>query len=98
MRVDEARAFPRPAPGRRPGKGGVARDRIAPIDLLEVEVRERRDEPRDAPSRRQDLDGNGDRVAVVFDEVEHGELQIAGGVERLPELSLARRPVAEGDV
>src|SRR5713226_10714123 len=40
------------------------------------------------------LDWDRDGVAVVLDEEQYWELQVAGGVERLPELSFAGRAVA----
>jgi hypothetical protein len=45
-----------------------------------------------------DFDRHGDRVAVVLDEEEHRQLLDAGGVERFPELALARGAIAERDV
>ena len=44
------------------------------------------------------LDRHRDRVAVVLDEEEHGQAPEAGGVQRFPELALARRALAERDV
>src|SRR2546429_4440628 len=37
-------------------------------------------------------------VLVVLDEEQHGQLQVARGIERLPELPLARRAVSRRDV
>ena len=92
----------RPLAGARVGDrvrhGAIAREEVGPVDALDEEARERRDEPRDVAAGRLHLDGNRDRVAVVFDEVDDGQVAEARGVERLPELAFARRAVADRDV
>ncbi len=72
----------------------VARDQIAAVDLFDVQVGEGSNELRDAAARRVHLDRNGDRVAVVFDQIDDRQLEIRRVVERLPELAFARRAVA----
>ena len=80
------------------GHCGVAGKRISAIDLGEVEVREVRHQPRDVAAGSINLDRRRDRVLVVFHDVQHRQLAIACGVQRLPELALARRTFADGDV
>ena len=82
----------------RPEHHVVGSHGIAAVHLLDQQAGEVADEPRDGPARRLNLDRHRDRVAVVLNEEEDGELQIAGGVERLPELSLTGRAVARRNV
>ena len=44
------------------------------------------------------LGPDGDGVAVVLHHEQDGQVQAAGAVERLPELTFAGRPLAQGDV
>ena len=53
-------------------------------------------ELRDRAARRVDLDRHRDGVAVVLDQEDDRQLEVAGGVERLPELALAGGAVAGG--
>jgi hypothetical protein len=71
-----------------------AGQRIAAVDLAHEKVRERADELGDAAARRLHLDGDRDRVTVVLDEIDDGDLAIARGVEALPELAFGRGSVA----
>src|SRR5205823_4680393 len=73
---------------------GVTLEKIATVGFFEVQSRKRRDELRNASARRVDLDGNRDRVAVVLDEVDDRQLEVARRVERFPKLALARGAVA----
>ena len=98
MRVDQRRPAPLAAVGRGARQRRVASDRVAAVDLLEVEVRVARDEPGDVRARRLHLDRDRDRVAVVLDQVQDRQAEVARGVERFPELALAGRALAEGDV
>ena len=59
---------------------------------------EGRDELRDVAAGGLHFDRHRDRVAVVLDDVDDGQVAEAGGVERLPELAFARRAVADRDV
>src|SRR5207237_1604221 len=56
------------------------------------------DDLRDVATRRLDLDGDRDCVAVILDEAYDRKLERARGTERLPEFSLAGRPVADRHV
>ena len=56
------------------------------------------DDARDVAAGRLHFDRHRDRVAVVFDQIEHRQLARAGGVQRFPELALARRALADRDV
>ena len=78
--------------------GAVAGDSVRSVDLGEVEVGKVCDEPGDVAARGVGLDGSGDGIAIVFDDVEDGELCVRGGVERFPEFALAGRTLADRDV
>jgi hypothetical protein len=67
---------------------------IAPVDLQPGEVF---DDARQVAAGRLDLDGRRNRVAVVFHEVENRKGSNTRGVQRFPELTLARRPFPNGD-
>ena len=75
----------------------VGGERVAAIDFLDEEARERRDQLADRATCGVHLDRDRDRVAVVFDQEDHRQLQVAGGVQRLPELALAGGAVTGGD-
>src|SRR5690242_16095339 len=68
----------------------MAREQIAAVDLLHEEVREAAHELRDGAAGGVHLDGNRDRISVVFDEIHDRKLEIAGGIQTLPELAFAR--------
>src|SRR5580698_6408144 len=53
---------------------------------------------RDVSAGSVDLDGDGDGVAVVFDNEDDGQLRIRGGVQGLPEFALRCRALADGDI
>ena len=76
----------------------VAGEEVGAVDALDEEARERRDELRDVAAGRLHFHGNGDRVAVVLDQVDDRELERAGGVQRLPELPFARGAFADRNV
>src|SRR5438552_4277490 len=76
----------------------VTGEHIRSVAFLDVEIGKTAHQPRNASARRLYFDGDGDRVAVVFDQVEHRQLKIAGRVERFPKLAFARRAVARGNV
>ena len=71
---------------------------VAAVHLAHQQVGEGAHQLRDAAAGGLDLDRHRDRVAVVLDEVEDGQLQVGGGVEALPELALGRRAVPGGAV
>ena len=98
LRVHERRPLAGAGVGNRLRHGAIARQKVGPVDALDEEARERRDEPGDVAAGRLHLDGHRDRVAVVFDDVDDRQVAEARRVERLPELSFARRAVADRDV
>ena len=73
-------------------------DRIAAVDLVDAQIGDRAHDGGDAAAGGLCLDRDGDGVLVVGDQKEHRRAAQAGGVHRLPELSLARRAVSAGDV
>ena len=95
--MNEGRAFPHAAIADRLAHGLEARDRIAAVDLEDEEIGERAHQLADAAARGLDLDRNRDRVAVVLHQVDHGQLQVAGGVEAFPELAFGGGAVAGAD-
>ena len=70
---------------------------IAAVDLLDKESRESSHQLRDRTAGGVDLDRHRNGVLVVLDQIDDRELEIAGGVEGLPKLALARGTVAGGD-
>src|SRR6184192_2910390 len=68
----------------------VTGDQIASVDLLHKQIRESAHELRDRSAGRIDLHRDGNGVAVVLDEKNNGELEIARCIEALPELPFAR--------
>ena len=76
----------------------IAGQEVGAVDALDEQAGKRRDELRDVAAGGLHFDRHRDRVAVVFDEEDDRQLAEAGGVERFPELALARRAVAERDV
>src|SRR5436190_6959809 len=72
----------------------MAREQIASVYFFQVKSRKRSNEFGDASAGRVDFDWNRDGVAVVLDEIDNRELEIARRVERLPELAFARSAVA----
>ena len=95
--VNERRTLPRAAVLRRVAQRVVGLEEVAPVDLGEEEVRKAAQELRDRAARRVDLDGDRDRVAVVLDQEEDGELQVAGRGEGFPELALGGLPLPARD-
>ena len=96
--LDEDRPAPAARVGEGPPQGLDAGQRVGAVDADDLQPRERRHEAGDVAARGLELDGDGDGVAVVLDQVEHGEPAGAGGVQRFPELALAGAPVAERHV
>ncbi|GIU90119.1 MAG: hypothetical protein KatS3mg010_1218 [Acidimicrobiia bacterium] len=91
----------------RPGAGAHPRDRVGPLaPHLEVVATVHLHDVQAADAAHHLRDRRGVlvrrpyryRVPVVGDDVQHGEVQAARGVERLPELPLRRRPLAERHV
>ena len=75
------------------------RAKSVPSHFRDVEAGERRARAsRWTPPARLDFDRHRDRVAVVLDQEEDRQLQVAGRVQRFPELAFARRALAERDV
>ena len=98
VRVDQRGALPRPAVFDRRAQRIVGLHEIAAVDFGDREVREAGQELRDRAARRVDLDRDRDGVTVVFDQVEDGELQVARGRERFPELPLGGLALSGRDV
>ena len=95
--MNERRALALPGIVHRLRHHFVAREQITAIHFLDVEVREGRDEPGNRSAGRVDFDRDGDGVAVVLDEVDDGQLEVGGRIQRLPEFSLRCCAVAGGD-
>src|SRR4029078_9117839 len=94
VRMDERRTFALAGVGYRPLHRLVAGEQIAAVHFLDVQVGEECAELADAAAGWFHLDGYRDGVAVVLDEVNDRQLEIAGVVERPPELAFARRAIA----
>jgi hypothetical protein len=76
----------------------VAGEQVRAVDALHQQTGKRRHELRQIAAWRLHFDRNGDRVPVVFDEIDDRQLQRAGGIERFPELAFAGRAFANRDV
>ena len=94
VRVNERRPAPLAAILNCPLNHVVAGKRVAAVNFLNEETRKSAHKFRYAAARRLHFDRDRDRVAVVFDQVKHGQVQSARRVERFKELAFARRPVA----
>ena len=70
----------------------VAGNQVGPVDLLDEEIRESAYQLRDRSTGGVDFHRHRDGVAVVLDEKDDGEPEIARRVEALPELPFARLP------
>jgi hypothetical protein len=88
----------RPDPGDRPRQRVVRGDRIAAVHFLDPQAGEVAHQTRDVPAGSLRLDRHRDGVLVVGDQEQHRRFAQGGGVDRLPELPLAGRAVAAGDV
>ncbi len=93
--VHQRRPAPRPAVRHGARQRLIRGNRIAAVHFLDIEVGEIGDQLGDRAAGSLDLDRHRDRVAVVLDQVQNGQLQVRGGVERLPELAFARRAVSQ---
>src|SRR6266581_1235408 len=82
----------------RPPHHGDRLNQIGPITLLAVKIWKTFDEPGNVAARSLHFDGNADRIPVVFAQKHDRQFQIAGGVERFPELAFAGSAVTERNV
>ena len=96
--VDERRSAPAAGVGDRAPHRRVARDVVAPVDLLDQQIGEAVQQPRDVATRRLLGDRHRDRVAVVLDQDDERQLLLRRRVQRLPELALAGGALAGRDV
>ncbi len=94
-RVHHRGALPRAHVGDGFAHHAQAGEEIRAVDRRDVQAGERRQQARHVPAGSLDLDRDRNRIAVVFDEIEERQPPGAGGVERLPELALAGRALAE---
>ena len=98
FRVHERRAFALARIRDRVRHRPVAGGEIRAVHALHEQAGERRDEPGDVTAGGLHLDRHGDRVAVVLDDVDDRQAAEARRVQRLPELSLAGRAVADREI
>ncbi len=77
---------------------GVAFERVGAVAFGDVQARETAREFGDAAAGGLHLDGNGNGVAVVFNQVKQRKLFGAGGVQRFPEFAFAGGTIACGDI
>ena len=96
VRVQQRRPAPFPAPAHRLARGPVAVGKVGSVALYDLEIREARQQPRDAAAGGLHFDRHRNGVFVVLDHEEDRQLQVAGRVERLPELALGGGAVASG--
>ena len=98
MRMHHRRSLALPHIVHGPLHRRIRSKQIAAVHLFDVEVGEAGNQRADRATGRLRLNRNADCVPVVFNHVEHGQLEHAGAVQRLPELALARRTVARRDI
>ena len=79
-------------------KGLITLDRVSTVAFLDVKVREPDYQLRNIAAGRSDLDRGGDRVAIVLDDKDYRQFQVAGGVQCLPPFALACRAVTNGHI
>src|SRR4029077_17770528 len=80
------------------GQGLVGGDRVAAVDFFDAEVGEIAHQLGNRSTGGLYLDRHGDGVLVVFDKEEHRQLEITGGIQRLPPFAFTRSAVAGGAV
>src|SRR5438876_4524514 len=98
VRMNKRRTHSGTAMRYRTGKGGIADDRIGAVNLFKMKIGKPGNQPRNIAAGRVHLDGNGDRVAVIFHEKDQRQAEVRGGIHRLPELSFAGSTVADRNV
>src|ERR1700758_2300751 len=76
----------------------VAHHRIGAVDFLEMEIRETGNQAGDVAPGGLYFYWNRNRVLVVLDHEDDGQLPVGSGVERLPEFPFAGSAIAEGDI
>ena len=76
--------------------GRIGRQEIATIHFLLKEAGEAGHQRRDAGAGGLVFHRNGDGVAVIFDQEQHGQAIQAGGVQGFPKLALAGGAIAAG--
>ena len=96
--MDQRRSAPGAGVGDRAPHRRVARDVVAAVDLLDQQIGEAVQQPRDVAARRLLGDRHRDRVAVVLDQDDERQLLLRRRVQRLPELAFAGGALAGRDV
>src|SRR5215467_8870990 len=77
---------------------GVRLERVGAVDLGDLQSGKIANQFGDTAARGLHFNGDGDGVAVVFDEVEEGKLFGAGGVKGFPEFAFAGGAVTSRNV
>src|SRR5438876_7383373 len=72
--------------------------RAGAVASLQVKIGKVFDQPGNIAAGSLHLDGHADRVAVIFQQEEHRELEIAGRVESFPKLTFAGRSISKRNV
>ena len=96
LRVHQRRPLPGPGVLHRLGQHVVGGEHVAAVHFLDEQAGKAGEQLGDRAARRVDLDRHRDGVAVVLHQEDHRQLEVGGGVERLPELALAGGAVAGG--
>ena len=76
----------------------IAGEEVGAVAAEHAQAEEALDDARDVAAGGLHFDRHGDRVAVVFDQIDDRQLALAGGVERFPELAFAGAAFANRDV
>ncbi len=96
VRVQQRRSSPLPAPAHRLLRGSVALQQIRSVTLHDLQAGKAREQARDAAAGRLHLDGDRNRVFVVLDDEQDGQVKVARRVQGLPELAFRGGSVAGG--
>src|SRR6266849_8490786 len=76
----------------------ITLERLRAVALLNMQPGKTSDQFRDASARGLHFHGNGNGIAVVFDQIQERKFLAASRVQGLPEFSLARRAVSAGNI
>jgi len=71
---------------------------VGAVAALQIKIRKVFDQTGNIAARSLHFDRHADRVAVIFKQEKHRQLEIAGGVERFPKLAFAGRSISQRNV
>src|ERR1043166_2543425 len=72
-------------------------ERICTVATLAIQIRKAGNQFRNVAACGLDFNGHTDGVAIVFDEKNYRQPQVAGGIERFPKLTFTGSAVSKRD-